>query len=46
MCVFRVTLPYLIFLVIPKFFFHVFLKKKKKKKKKEKQSVAGIKYIY
>ena len=33
-CVFRVTLPHLIFLVKPSNFFHVFSKKKKKKKKK------------
>ena len=41
MCVFRVALPYLIFLVKPSIFFYVFSKKKKKKKK----NALWIKYL-
>ena len=43
LCMFTVTLPYLIFLVKPSNFFHVFLKKKSITGIK--QSVAGIRKV-
>ena len=42
--VFRISLPYLIFLVEPSILFSCFLALKKKKKKKI--DVTGIKYLY